>query len=181
MKVMKQPLGLAVCAVLLAGLLASCAGGEQAKGPTGQPPVEPKVGFSAPDFKLATPDGKSVALSDFAGRPVLLNFWATWCVPCRAELPMLEEVYKEQAPDRLVVLGVDLRDPPAPVNDVATELGLTFPLALDRDSSVTERYQVLGLPASFFIDSHGVIRSIKFGPFLTKQEIESKVRVLIAA
>lgn len=137
--------------------------------------VGTKIGDKAPNFRLAAPDGKLVALSDFRGRPVLLNFWATWCVPCRAEMPMFEEIYRQESTAGFTVLAVNLAEPPAPVVEFSKELRLTFPLLLDQDRSVAAQYKVFGLPASFFIDGQGSIRSVKLGPFENRADIENRI------
>ena len=122
----------------------------------------PDLGVEAPDFVLERPGtGEQVRLSDFRGQTVVLNFWATWCVPCRTEMPDLQAAYES---DDVVVLAVNDREPPGPVEGFVDEFGLTFPVVLDREGSVREHYRVLGLPATFFIDPDGVIRARNFGP-----------------
>jgi peroxiredoxin len=129
----------------------------------GQRPV---VGEPAPDFALERVDtGELVRLSDYRGKTVLLNFWATWCAPCRFEMPEFQEVYEERLPDDdFVVLAVDVQEPDRPVQAFLDDLGLTFPVAMDRTGSVMQHYAVPGLPATFFIDPDGILRARTLGP-----------------
>ncbi|MEX2373436.1 MAG: TlpA disulfide reductase family protein [Dehalococcoidia bacterium] len=123
----------------------------------------PVIGGRAPDFVLEAPGtGELVRLSDFQGRPVVLNFWATWCVPCRTEMPDLQAAYG--AGDDVLVLGVNAQESDPAVQRFIEEFGLTFPVALDRQGRVRQHYAVIGLPATFFIDATGVIRGRTFGP-----------------
>lgn len=125
----------------------------------------PAEGELAPDFTLTTPGGEPVALSDFRGKTVVLNFWATWCPPCRAEMPELQQVWEERGEGRdLVVLAVDVEESADAVTDFVENFGLTFPVALDADGSVADRYGLPGLPSTFFIDAEGVLRSQVLGP-----------------
>lgn len=125
------------------------------------------VGQPAPDFTLTTLDGQQVSLSDYAGRVVLVNFWATWCPSCLTEMPDYEQVYRRhgQGQGDFVVLGVNLQEGPEQVSPYANGLGLTFPVLLDRDGNVTSRrYQVTGMPASFIVDRQGLIFYRHLGP-----------------
>lgn len=135
--------------------------------PTGPPTpagssIAPMVGSLAPDFELAALGGGRVRLSDLRGRAVLVNFWATWCDPCRLEMPDLQD-RADRFADRLVVLGVNFDEPESDVRAFAEELDLTFPLLLDPGAEVQELYRVLGYPTSVFIDQAGVIRALHVG------------------
>ena len=110
---------------------------------TPAPGIAPLVGSLAPDFELATIDGGRLRLSDLRGRVVLVNFWATWCDPCRVEMPDLQ-ARADRWPDQLVVLGVDFDEPEEDVRRFGEELGLTFPLLLDPGAEVQELYRVVG-------------------------------------
>jgi cytochrome c biogenesis protein CcmG/thiol:disulfide interchange protein DsbE len=127
-----------------------------------QPSAAPVIGRPAPGFQLAALDGQPVSLGDFRGRPVIVNFWATWCEPCKQEMPALQAEAARQ-PD-LVVLGIDNVESAVKVRPFVEQLGLRFPILLDQDGSVVERYQVTGLPTTFFIDRSGVLRAIYRGP-----------------
>jgi thiol-disulfide isomerase/thioredoxin len=124
---------------------------------------EPALGEPAPDFVLeASGTGDRISLSDFRGQPVILNFWATWCVPCRTEMPDLQSVYEQE--DDVVVLAVNWQESDAVVQPFLDEFALTFPTVLDSEGRVREHYGVVGLPATFFIDAEGVLRARNFGP-----------------
>jgi peroxiredoxin len=138
----------------------------------------PRKGFSAPDFSLNTLDGATVRLSDLRGRPVLINFWASWCGPCRVEMPHIQAAYEDHADDGLVVLGVDQSEPVTTVARFADEFGLTFPIPLDTDGKVSAAYQARGLPTSFFIDVDGVIRDTFTGP-MSAGHIESMLEGIL--
>jgi cytochrome c biogenesis protein CcmG/thiol:disulfide interchange protein DsbE len=133
--------------------------------------TSPEVGALAPDFTLSTLDGSSVTLSAYRGKPILLNLWATWCGPCRAEMPYLQEVFEERLGEGLVLLTVNLREDETTVKQFMQTEGYTFMVALDRDGAVGNRYSIRGIPTTFFIDSAGVIRSIHIGSFSNKSQI----------
>jgi peroxiredoxin len=114
----------------------------------------------APEFTLKMPDGTPVSLSDFRGKVVLLNFWATWCPPCTMEMPELDALYRRYGDTNgLVVVGVDLEEPPQEVASFAEQKNITFPLLVDPNGRVIqEDYGIRTLPASVIIDREGRIR-----------------------
>jgi peroxiredoxin len=114
-----------------------------------------KVGAKAPDFELKTLAGDTVKLSDLKGKKVMLNFWATWCPPCKAEMPAMEEFHKEAGED-IVILAVNI-DPHLDVKAFVDENKITFPIPLDEEDTVNETYQVLSIPTTYFIDTKGNI------------------------
>jgi len=116
-----------------------------------------KIGEAAPDFELTSLDYRTTRLSQFKGRPVLLSIGATWCPDCRTEAPLLEEVHK--AFPGLVVLMLDSKESPYDVQKFADEFGITHPILLDRDGSVSKLYQVFAIPTELFIDADGIIRA----------------------
>lgn len=117
----------------------------------------------APDFTLPTPAGKMISLSDYSGKPVLINFWATWCVPCRSEMPTIERIYEERD-GAFVVLGVNFEETQAAIQPFVKELGLTFPILMDSDDLVSWQYGVIGLPTSVFVTPGGMIYRQYIGP-----------------
>jgi peroxiredoxin len=134
----------------------------------------PDIGSDAPNFTLKNLDGASVSLQDFRGSPILMNFWATWCGPCVAEMPHLQEVYSERSSDGLVLLSIDIGETSAQVEGFIKQSGFTFPVLLDTQADVAELYclpQVL--PQTLLIDSEGVIKDRKVGAFRDKNEIYS--------
>lgn len=129
-----------------------------------QPPKEaPVVGAMAPNFTLTNLNGKEVSLSQFRGRPVILNFWATWCVPCRREMPALQQAFQTHQPDGLAVLAINLKEDAALVEPFVDELGLSFEILYDSQGEVNKTYTVAGLPRTIFIDRQGVIQHIQVG------------------
>lgn len=128
----------------------------------GLPPA-PAVGHPAPDFTLTMVNGETFTLAELRGKPVVLNFWATWCPPCRAELPELQAAH-EHYTGELVVVGVNQAESPNAVRAFAAQAALTFPVPLDDQADVSRRYAVRSLPTTFFIDRSGVIRRIQSGP-----------------
>ena len=115
-------------------------------------------GVPAPDFELASLDGRKVKLSDYRGKAVLLNFWATWCSPCKVEMPWFVDLQKKYGNDGLVVLGVAMDDSDTPkIAQVASEMGVNYPVLLGTDK-VSEQYgNVQFLPTTFYIDREGRI------------------------
>jgi len=118
---------------------------------------------TAPDFALQTLDGETIRLSDYHGQVVLINTWATWCPPCRDEMPDLEAYYRRRQADGFVVLAVNSQESPDTVAVFLEEHDFTFPVLLDPDGVVTRDYRVYGLPTSFFIGRDGVVRGVWSG------------------
>ncbi len=123
----------------------------------------PTVGAQAPDFDLPTPDGGRLRLRDLRGKAVLVNFWATWCSPCRAEMPTMQAVYDQYKDQGFTIVGINMREPAGVLPPFLRELGISFPAVLD-DGSTAQAYQVINIPASFFIDPDGIIRARYLGP-----------------
>jgi peroxiredoxin len=134
------------------------------EGARGETVTAPKTGFLAPDFTLATTDGDAIQLSALQGRPVVVNFWATWCPPCRAEMPELEALWQRFGQGSVMVLGVDQGESAVVVERFAREeVPTSFPLLLDESQEVGRLYQVHALPTTFFIDAQGRIQDVKVG------------------
>ncbi|RIK39733.1 MAG: hypothetical protein DCC57_20025 [Chloroflexi bacterium] len=123
---------------------------------------EPALGRPAPDFTLQTLDGQSFRLADLRGTPLVLNFWATWCGPCQREMPALQTAAQRYA-GQVVIAGIDQAEESTVVQAFVDEMGVTFPIALDSTSEVGRRYNVSGLPTTFFVDADGIIRHIWAG------------------
>jgi peroxiredoxin len=132
-------------------------------------------GQIAPDFELTTLDGETVKLSDYRGERVMLNFWATWCPPCRAEMPDMQKFHDDTD---VVILAVNLRGTESStekVQDFIDERDLTFPILLDEETDVADQYQIQPIPSSFLINSDGRIHNKAFGALnydLMVQEFE---------
>ncbi|MFN8464102.1 MAG: TlpA disulfide reductase family protein [Caldilineaceae bacterium] len=131
-----------------------------------------KQGETAPDFAMVLDDGRFLHLSDLQGKPVVLNFWATWCGPCRLEMPEL--VKAANADPNLVVLATDVQEARSPVEDFAAEFRMNLPIVLDKDGKVRNLYRVPGLPTTYFIDKTGKIASVIVGP-LTPQVLADRL------
>lgn len=134
----------------------------------------PKIGEPAPDFTLLDLDGNVVHLSDFRGKTVVMNAWATWCPPCRKEFPELVDLYEANKERGLIVLGLNLQEPREQVRRFAEDYGATFPIVIDVDGDVVSQYRLLGLPTTWFIDSEGVLRAQQVG-VLTDKIIAEKL------
>ncbi len=123
----------------------------------------PVVGMPTPDFSLIGINGEKVTLSDLRGRVVLLNFWATWCGPCKSEMPILERYYNRVNRDQFVVLGINFDEPVSSVRAYSEALELTFPLLLDPGAKVQQLYRIRGYPTSIFLDVDGIIQIYHIG------------------
>ncbi len=131
--------------------------------PTGMP-TAPYPQNAAPDFTLPRLNDTPLTLSDFRGKPTIVNFWATWCPPCRRELPALQTAYAARS-DRLGFVAVDVKEDEGRVSSFAEELGLTFPIVFDLDGAISDvSYEVRGLPTTLFVDANGVVAARHIGP-----------------
>lgn len=140
--------------------------------------VSPYPQNAAPDFTLSQLEGGSLTLSNLRGKPTLINFWATWCPPCRRELPALQAAYTTYQDD-IGFVAVNVKEDPATVTALVQELGLTFPIALDSDGQVSNiAYEVRGLPTSVFVDANGVVVARHIGP-LDEAAIEGYLKPLL--
>ena len=125
-------------------------------------PPAPAVGHPAPDFTVTDAAGKTFKLSALRGTPVVLNFWATWCPPCQAELPELQAGSQRLA-GQVAIVGLNQGETPEQVKAFAQQTGLTYPIPLDPNMAVSGVYGVRNLPTTFFIDRSGVIRDMQLG------------------
>lgn len=116
------------------------------------------IGQTAPDFSLTTLDGEQKKLSDFRGKPVIVNFWATWCPPCRAEMPDFQQLYESEDVEILAVNLTESEQNEDVVQEFIDEYQLEFPILMDQSSKITEMYQVQAFPTSFMVDSEGIIQ-----------------------
>ena len=130
---------------------------------TGQS-AAPVIGGPAVPFELKSLDGKPVGLTTFRGKPLVVNFFASWCDPCREEMPLINDLASKGAKDGYSVLGIAVEDSRAAVTEFAKESKLVFPVALDLNSTVKRAYRIFGPPATFFIDGQGIIRDVVLGP-----------------
>lgn len=128
-------------------------------------------GSPAPDFEIAYSDGRKVRLSDLKGKPVLVNFWATWCPPCRAEVSEIQSAYEKYKASGFVVVAVNVQESTTAVAKFMKDFGMTFTVAIDSSGAVGRLYRVSGIPASFFVDRSGIVREIFVGS-LTAGDLE---------
>ena len=134
--------------------------------------ASPQVGHTAPNFVFKSAEGDTATLADFRGQPVVVNFWATWCPPCRAEMPDLVQAYEKYQDDGLIIIEVDSAEPPEAVSAFMNAFGMTMPVVIDPRNEVMATYKAQGLPASFFLDRDGVIQTRWIG-MLTGDKLET--------
>jgi peroxiredoxin len=135
----------------------------------------PAVGMQAEDFQLADLDGKTQSLSQYRGKIVLVNFWATWCKPCTTEMPAMQAMYDKLREKGFVVLAVNELEDDAKVREHIKQYRHTFPVLMDHDNKVANQFGVFGLPVSVFIDQEGRVQEYIKGGLLTEQKIEETV------
>ncbi|WAA10792.1 redoxin domain-containing protein [Fervidibacillus albus] len=136
------------------------------------------VGYVAPDFELPTLDGQFVRLSDYRGKKVIVNFWASWCPPCQSEMPHIQAFYEQQDKGEIEILAVNLTNKDDGIHEVqsfVSDYGLTFPIPLDEDGNVGKIYPSVSIPTSYFIDSNGIIRGKIVGP-MDQETMEKMVK-----
>jgi peroxiredoxin len=139
----------------------------------GRPPL---IGGPAPEITLTDLQGREVHLSDFRGKVVLLNFWATWCKPCKEEMPAMQASYDKLRDKGFVVLAINELEDTERVADHIRTYHHTFPVVMDHKNKVANLYGVVGLPASFLIDPQGIVRERISGSLLTESRIEEMVQ-----
>ncbi len=130
----------------------------------------PERGHAAPEFSLKLLSGGESSLAQFKGHPVVINFWATWCKPCRQEMPLIIAAYQAHRAHHLEVLAVNLSDQEKmkDVRKFVAEMALPFPVLLDEKGKTRERYRLITVPTSVFIDTEGIVRAIHAGPISAK-------------
>ncbi|MFZ6018588.1 MAG: TlpA family protein disulfide reductase [Chloroflexota bacterium] len=138
----------------------------------------PQSGQKFPDFSLESLDGEKITFSELVGKPIVVNFWATWCDPCKEEMPLFEAIYRENS--GIVMLGVNYNEPANIIRRFVEERGITFPVLLDADGKIAERFQVFGFPTTYFIDRDGILRSTHVGQ-LDEQILSSYLEKIGAA
>ncbi|QRG69862.1 thiol-disulfide oxidoreductase ResA [Brevibacillus choshinensis] len=137
-----------------------------------------KVGKAAPNFSLLQLNGPEMALSDLKGKGVVLNFWGTWCEPCKKELPALQQQYNQFKDKGLVVVGVNIGESPVAVDPFVKQFGVNFPILLDSESQITKLYRIGPIPTTFFISPDGDVEEIFIGQ-LNEAMITQKVSKIL--
>ena len=150
--------------LIIYGIVALCLLGLYVAGRRkAQKPKASASGSLAPDFNLTAIDGKKLSLADYKGKVILLDFWATWCTPCRAEIPHFVEMQEKYGPQGFQVVGISMDDDAKPVREFAREYKMNYPIAVGDDKLAESFGGVLGLPVNFIIDREGRIRSKYLG------------------
>jgi peroxiredoxin len=140
----------------------------------------PAANAPAPDFTLRSTDGRNVRLDELRGQVVLVNFWATWCGPCREEMPRLNALYAKYRSSGFVLLGVNVDDDPATALATATKLAVSFPVLLDTDKKVSKLYALETMPSTLLIDRDGQVRFLHRGYRTgTEADYEQQIRALL--
>lgn len=138
---------------------------------------------AAPDFTYLDDDGGTIALSDLRGQVVVLNFWATWCAPCRYEMPYFERAYEEYAGKGVVILAVNVAESEAAVAEFLTEQNLNLPVLLDTDRAIASKYGINSYPTTLLVDRDGNIsrsHGVKFGAFLGYSELQTMIETTLS-
>jgi len=148
--------------------------------PSGKIPA-PHTGFQAPDFSLLDNNGEEITLSSFRGTPVMLNFWASWCPPCKAEMPAMQLAYKKYKDRGFTILAINAtnQDNLNTAVSFISDNGLTFPVLLDSNGLTTEDYRIRSLPTSFFIDRDGRITDVVIGGPITEALLNIRINELL--
>jgi cytochrome c biogenesis protein CcmG, thiol:disulfide interchange protein DsbE len=141
----------------------------------------PQTGFAAPDFTLKTPTGQTYTLSELHGQAVLVNLWATWCPPCRAEMPTIDKMYQEYKGQGFTVLAIDMtyQDNPLNVVPFTHEYNLTFPILLEETGKVASLYQLHSLPSSYFINRAGIIQEVVIGGPMSEALLRTRIEQIL--
>ena len=167
-RLLATAVGVVAVGLITVWLLSVPLGTPSTGSPTGSTLVvggSPLLGKPLPDLVLEGLDGATVRTADLRGRPLIVNIWASWCVPCRDEFPLLVGANGEYRDDGLAVLGIVRRDSPEAARRFAAEQGGTWPMALDRDESAYRALIGIGVPQTYFVDPEGIVRWVNFGPF----------------
>jgi peroxiredoxin len=141
----------------------------------------PREGFLAPDFSLRTPGGETITLSELRGQAVLVNLWATWCPPCRAEMPAIQKLYDEYKERGFVALAVNMtyQDNPLAVLPFTQENNLTFPILLEETGDMAKSYELRSLPSSFFINRDGFIQEVVIGGPMSEALLRTRIESIL--
>ncbi len=139
------------------------------------PSIGTRIGNKAPEFSVSDLNGKTVHLREYIGQPILINFWATWCGPCRREMPYLQQIVEEYADKNLTVLAVNIQESPGKVKEFLSTNQLSIPVFLDKTGQVAKNYGILSIPTTLFLDSDGVIIQKIVGAFPNKETIVAEL------
>jgi len=163
---------------LVLGLLALVAFQMRRNGPLAAGPVG--AGQTAPDFSLTTFDGQAYKLSELRGKVVLINFWASWCIPCEQEAPALENAWRHYKDKDVVFIGVDYVDTETEAKAFMTRYGVSYPNGPDLGTAISQAYRIKGVPETYVVDKTGTLAFTKIGPFRDQAEIMSMIEPLLS-
>lgn len=142
---------------------------------TAQPKVGWRIGDEAPDFELPTIGNYDIRLSDYRGKNIILNFWASWCGPCEMEVPTMKSAYDKLSKIGVVVLAVSIKDSVDNAQSYAKAKDLPWIIPVDPDGVLGTYYNIHGIPTTYFINQKGIITSVKIGPFLSESDIMDRL------
>jgi peroxiredoxin len=170
-----------VAIVFVLGLIWIWFSAEPTSATTGGQIPSPREGFLAPEFTLEALSGQPVTLSELRGKVVIINLWASWCPPCRAEMPALQRVYEEYQDQGVEVLAVNTSHQDSEDEAVAfvTEKGLTFPILFDRTGETSRKYQLRAMPSTYFVDHEGLIQKVILGGPISEATFQTAVEQLL--
>ncbi|MEX0788067.1 MAG: TlpA disulfide reductase family protein [Anaerolineales bacterium] len=138
------------------------------------------VGSVSPDFVLTTFEGETIRAQDLRGRAVLINFWASWCLPCEQEAEALERSWQASRDEGVVFLGVNYVDTEPEARDYLDRFGITYPNGPDLGTRMAQQFRILGVPETFFLDAGGVVTFVQIGPFASDEEIQTALQTALA-
>jgi peroxiredoxin len=156
----------------------SCSSPESTDAPKEEKTAKTSEPKPAHDFTLKDLSGNEVKLSGLKGKAVVVNFWATWCHPCKEEIPDLQKSYDENKNNGLVILGVNIKENESKVSRFAKDHKITYPILLDIDGAISDAYRVFGIPMSFFIDRNGLVKDSFIG-MLTQEDLSKKLAMIL--
>lgn len=141
----------------------------------------PHPGFIAPEISLLSLTGEEISLSDLRGHPVILNFWTTWCPPCRAEMPAMQRAFLDYQDAGVIIIAVNStsQDSLSAVEDFIGQYGITFPILLDKEGDAMDSYQISSLPTTYFIDRSGIIREVVIGGPMSEALLRTRIEQLL--
>lgn len=168
-------------ALLVAGLAWIFASADRTGTSTAGEIPAPREGFLAPDFSLQTLQGETVTLSELRGQALLVNLWATWCPPCRAEMPAIQTLYEEYKDQGFEVLAINMsyQDDVQAIAPFVKEYSLSFPILLDGTGEVARKYELRSLPSSFFIDRQGLIQEVVIGGPMSEALLRTRIESIL--
>jgi thiol-disulfide isomerase/thioredoxin len=181
--VFRGMIGATGCLILLAGLAlfvavtATMMADRVTEGGPGSESSPIQIGLRAPDFTLSTEDDRELTLSDFRGQPVALNFWASWCLPCRFEIPVMNQAMRDYADEGLVILSIDVGEQPSDVVEFLDGKEIEYEVLLDPYRVVSDQYSIVSMPTTIWLDAEGIVRAIDYGA-LSDERIEQSMALV---